>query len=346
MSGVADFRSDTVTSPTARMYEAMLRAQVGDDAHGDDATVMELEERFAKLFNKESALFFPTGTMANQAAVASHTLPGDEILIDEYAHIFMYEGGALSRIANVQSRTLSTNQGKYSFGSLAHAVRGSSVHMPRTSLICAEQSHMFSGGSILPIEYLKELHAFALSRCIPVHLDGARIFNVLAETGLEPAVYGETCDSLMISLTKGLSCPVGAVLVGDGGFVERARRIRKWMGGGLHQAGVIAACGLVALDELPERLAVDNALCRHLGGFVLGLNGARMAQENIDTNVLFLEVTHPSLDAPMVEAALSDRGVRALALGDRLLRFVTHRHLTESDVNNAGEALHQILKNK
>ena len=141
-------------------------------------------------------------------------------------------------------------------------------------------------------------------------------------------------------------CRVTPAEVGDGGVVERARRIRKWMGGGLHQAGVIAACGLVALDELPERLAVDNALCRHLGGFVLGLNGARMAQENIDTNVLFLEVTHPSLDAPMVEAALSDRGVRALALGDRLLRFVTHRHLTESDVNNAGEALHQILKKK
>lgn len=343
MSNYSDFRSDTVTKPTARMYEAMQKARLGDDAHGDDPTTQELERHFQHLFEKEAALFFPSGTMANQAAVAAHTVPGEEIIVDESSHLFQFEGGGLSRIAGVQTRTISTDSGQFDFGRIAHAVRAVSVHMPRTGLICTEQSHLFSGGTILPLDYLQELHAFALNRSIPIHLDGARLFNVQVETELAFAEYGAVCDSLMISLSKGLSCPIGSVLLGDGAFIERARRVRKWMGGSLHQAGVVAACGLVALDEMPARLATDNALCRQLGGMVLGLQGARMAQETIDTNILFLEITQPNLDAPMVVAALADHGVLALALGDRLLRFVTHRHLSHSDVERAGSALNQIL---
>ncbi len=343
MSNYSDFRSDTVTKPTARMYEAMQKARLGDDAHGDDPTTQELERHFQHLFEKEAALFFPSGTMANQAAVAAHTVPGEEIIVDESSHLFQFEGGGLSRIAGVQTRTINSDNGQFDFGRIAHAVRAVSVHMPRTGLICTEQSHLFSGGTILPIDYLQELHAFALNRSIPIHLDGARLFNVQVETELAFAEYGAVCDSLMISLSKGLSCPIGSVLLGDGAFIERARRVRKWMGGSLHQAGVVAACGLVALDEMPARLATDNALCRQLGGMVLGLQGARMAQETIDTNILFLEITQPDLDAPMVEAALADHGVLALALGDRLLRFVTHRHLSHSDVEHAGSALNQIL---
>ncbi|MBC8370302.1 MAG: aminotransferase class I/II-fold pyridoxal phosphate-dependent enzyme [Planctomycetes bacterium] len=343
MSKYSDFRSDTVTKPTARMFDAMQSARLGDDAHGDDPTVQELERHFQNLFGKESALFFPSGTMANQAAVAAHTVPGEEIIVDDSSHIFMFEGGGLSRIAGVQTRTLNTRNGQFDFGRLAHAVRPVSVHMPRTGLICTEQSHLFSGGSILPIDYLQELHAFGLNRAIPVHLDGARLFNVQVETELPFSEYGDVCDSLMISLSKGLSCPIGSILLGDGAFIERARRVRKWMGGGMHQAGIIAACGLVAIDQMPARIATDNAMCRQLGGMVLGLQGARMAQETIDTNILFLEITQPNLDAPMVEAALADHGVLALALGDRLLRFVTHRHLNDSDVERAGSALNQIL---
>ncbi|MDP6963519.1 MAG: GntG family PLP-dependent aldolase [Planctomycetota bacterium] len=343
MQTYSDFRSDTVTKPTARMYDAMQKARLGDDAHGDDPTTQELERHFQHLFEKEAALFFPTGTMANQAAVAAHTVPGEEIIVDESSHLFQFEGGGLARIGNVQTRTLAAEKGQFDFGRLAHSVRGISVHMPRTALICAEQSHLYSGGTILPLDYLQELHAFGLNRSIPTHLDGARLFNVQCETEVPFAEYGAVCDSLMISLSKGLSCPAGSLLLGDGAFIERARRIRKWMGGSMHQAGVLAACGLVALDEMPQRLAVDNSLCRQLGGLVLGLQGARMAQENIDTNILFLEITQPNLDAPMVEAALADHGVLALALGDRLLRFVTHRHLSSSDVERAGVALNEIL---
>ena len=340
----SDFRSDTVTLPTPRMLEAMPAARVGDDVFGDDPTVERLEKTFAGLFGKEAALFLPSGTMANQCAVAAHIVPGEEVIVDANGHIFMYEGGGLARIAGAHVRTLDTERGCYSLGRLSRAVRPISVHMPRTGLVCVEQTHLFSGGSIVPIEYLRELRDFTRRHGIPVHMDGARLFNAQVETGVDPAEYGATCDSLMIALSKGLSCPVGSVLMGDGGFIERAKRVRKWMGGAMRQSGYLAACGLVALEEGLPLLAQDNARCRRLGGVVLGLRGVRLAQDTIDTNVLFLEVTHDDLDAPMLEAALRDEGVLALALGERLIRFVTHRMVGDADVERAAAALQKIIR--
>lgn len=341
----ADFRSDTVTRPTARMMEAMTQARVGDDVLGDDPTVRRLEKRMASLFAKEAALFMPSGTMANQCAVAAHIVPGEEVIVDADSHIFMFEGGGLSRISGAHVRTLPTENGQYNFGQLARAIRPANEHMPRTGLVCVEESHLFSGGTIVPIDYLEEVYGLAQHHGIPVHMDGARLFNAQAETGVEFAKYGETCDSVFIALSKGLSCPVGSVLVGDGAFMERARRVRKWMGGGMRQAGYLAACGLIALEETAPLLTEDNARCRRLGGVTLAMDGVRMAQATIDTNILFLEITHPSLDAPMVEAALADHGVLALALGERLLRFVTHRHITDADVDRAAKALQTVLQN-
>ncbi len=340
----ADFRSDTVTLPTPRMLEAMLGARVGDDVLGDDPTVRKLETRFASLFGKESALFMPSGTMANQTAIAAHTVPGEEIIVDAGAHIFQFEGGGLSRVAGVHMRTLDSENGQFSFGQLARAIRPVSEHMPRTGLICTEQTHLFSGGSIVPIDYLEEVFGLAHHHGALVHMDGARIFNAQAETGVDFVDYGKFCDSLMVSLSKGLSCPVGSVLVGDGSFIERARRVRKWLGGGMRQAGYLAACGLVALDETVPLLGEDNARCRRLGGAILGIDGARMAQATIDSNILFLEITQAGLDAPMVEAALADEGILTLALGDRLLRFVTHRHITDADLDRAVGALQTVLQ--
>jgi threonine aldolase len=340
----ADFRSDTVTQPTPRMLEAMVSARVGDDVLGDDPTVRELERRFADLFGKEAALFLPSGTMANQTAVAAHTVPGEEIIVDAGAHIFQFEGGGLSRVAGVHVRTLDTENGQYSFGQLARSIRPISEHMPRTGMICTEQTHLFSGGTIVPIDYLEEVYGLAHHHGLVVHMDGARIFNAQAETGVDFADYGKFCDSLMISLSKGLSCPVGSVLMGDGSFIERSRRVRKWLGGGMRQAGYLAACGLVALDETAPMLSEDNARCRRLGGAILGIDGVRMAQATIDTNILFLEITAPGLDAPMVEAALADEGIMTLALGERLLRFVTHRHITDADLDRAVSALQSVLK--
>lgn len=340
----SDFRSDTVTLPTERMLEAMTSAQVGDDVFGDDPTVARLEATFAGLFGKEAGMFLPSGTMANQAAVAAHIVPGEEVICDANGHVFMFEGGGLARIAGAHVRTLTTESGCYHLGQLSRAIRPVSVHMPRTGLICLEQTHLFSGGSILPIDYLREVRDFARRQGVAVHMDGARLFNAQVETGVDPAEYGSVCDSLMVSLSKGLSCPVGSVLLGDGGFIERAKRIRKWMGGSMRQSGYLAACGLVALEEQWPRLAEDNARCRRLGGVVLGLEGVRLAQSTIDTNVLFLEVSQPDLDAPMLEAALRDEGVLTLALGDRLLRFVTHRMVGDSDVDRAAAALQKTLQ--
>ncbi len=340
----SDFRSDTVTKPTSRMLEAMARARVGDDVLGGDPTVRKLEKRMASLFGKEAALFVPSGTMANQCAVAAHIVPGEEIIVDAEAHIFQFEGGGLSRISGAHVRTLPTENGQYNFGQLARAIRPASEHMPRTGLICVEETHLFSGGTIVPIDYLEEVYGLARHHGISVHMDGARLFHAQAETGVEFAAYGKTCDSLFIALSKGLSCPVGSVLMGDGRFIERARRVRKWMGGGMRQSGYLAACGLVALEETAPLLAEDNSRCRRLGGVTLALDGVRLAQSTIDTNILFLEITHPGLDAPMVEAALADQGVLALALGERLLRFVTHRHITDADVDRAASALQNVLQ--
>ncbi|MHC4824181.1 MAG: threonine aldolase family protein [Planctomycetota bacterium] len=341
----ADFRSDTVTLPTARMMEAMSKARVGDDVLGDDPTVRRLEKRMASLFGKESALFMPSGTMANQCAVASHIVPGEEVIVDSEAHLFMFEGGGLSRISGAHVRTLETENGQYNFGQLARAIRPVSEHMPRTGMIAVEETHLFSGGTIVPIDYLEEVHGLAQHHGIPVHMDGARLFNAQAETGVAFEEYGRYCDSVFIALSKGLSCPVGSVLIGDGSFIERARRVRKWMGGGMRQAGYLAACGLIALEETAPLLGEDNARCRRLGGVTLGMDGVQLAQATIDTNILFLEITQSGLDAPMVEAALADEGVLALALGDRLLRFVTHRHITDADVDRAASALQTVLQN-
>jgi threonine aldolase len=346
MNKAADFRSDTVTRPTARMLEAMAQAKVGDDVLGDDPTVAELEQRFAALFGKEAGLFLPSGTMANQCAAATHIVPGEEVIVEANAHIFGYEGGGLARVAGAHVNLVVGERGMFPLPELARAFRQPSIHAPRTGLVCVEQTHLFSGGSILPIEYLHEVYGMAAHNGVPVHMDGARLFNAQAETGLDFKVYGAVCDSVSVSLCKGLSCPVGSVLIGDGAFIERSRHVRKWLGGGMRQAGFLAACGLVALDETLSLISEDNARCRRLSVAALGLDGIKLAQETVDTNILFFEVTDPRLDAPMVESELEEHGVLTLALGPRLLRFVTHRGIVDSDIERAVGALQTILSEK
>lgn len=343
MSRVADFRSDTVTRPTPRMLEAMASAAVGDDVLGDDPTVERLERTMAGLFGKEAALFLPSGTMSNQCGIAAHIVPGEEVIVESNAHIFRYEGGALARIGGGHVLTMEGERGMFPLPDLARAFRPPNVHFPRTGLVCVEQTHLMSGGAIVPMEYLQEVYEMAAHHGVPVHMDGARLWNAHAETGIDLAHYGSACDSLSVSLCKGLSCPVGSILLGDGAFIERAKHVRKWMGGGMRQAGYLAACGLVALEETLPLVSEDNARCRHLSVAALGLDGLKMAQETVDTNILFLEVTDSRLDAPMLETELAERGVLALALGPRLIRFVTHRGIHDADVTHAVNALQAIL---
>ncbi|MCH2111268.1 MAG: beta-eliminating lyase-related protein [Planctomycetes bacterium] len=332
-----------MTVPTARMIEAMSTAKVGDDVLGDDPTVQKLEQLVAHKFGFEAGLLMPSGTMSNQVGVAAHVQAGEELLLEVNSHLFQFEGGGLARVAGAHVRTMSGEGGMLPVEEMGSAVRPPSVHMPRTGLFCLEQTHLFSGGSILPREYLEEVRALSLEAQVPVYIDGARIWNALAETGTDPTVYGVLCDSMRVSLCKGMSCPVGSLLLGDGAYIERAKRIRKWMGGGMRQAGYLAACGVVALEEMLPLIGEDNARCRRLGGAILGIDGLQVAQPNIDTNVLFVEVTHPQLDAPMVEAALQDHDVLALALGERLLRFVTHRGVNDHHVERAAGALQAVL---
>ncbi|TAH38665.1 MAG: low specificity L-threonine aldolase [Planctomycetota bacterium] len=340
---VADFRSDTVTRPTPRMLEALLHAKVGDDVLGDDPTVQALERRVAEMLGQEAALFMPSGTMSNQCAVAAHIEPGEEVIVGTHNHVFQYEGGGLARIAGAHVRTIDGEGGMMPLERLSRAVRMPSVHMPRTALICLEQTHLVSGGTIVPLRYLQEVRALSRDHGLPVHLDGARLWNAHVETGVPLREYGACADSISVSLNKGLCCPLGSLLAGSGAFVERAKRVRKWMGGGLRQSGYVAAMALTALDEVLPLLADDNARCRRLGGIILGLPGLSIAQPTIDTNILFVEVTDSNLDAPAVETALADHGVLALALGERLLRFVTHRDVSDADVERAAMALQQVV---
>lgn len=340
---IADFRSDTVSRPTPAMLEAMASAEVGDDVLGDDPTVSALEERVAALFGHEASLFMPSGTMSNQAAVAAHVQPGEEVLVGADAHLFVYEGGGLSRVAGAHVHALPTARGVIDTDAILASIRQPSEHMTRTALVCLEQTHMASGGSIVPLEQMVAIRDLTLSRGIPLHLDGARIFNAAAETGVPFADYGALADSVSVSLCKGLCCPVGSLLIGSGAFIERARRVRKWLGGGMRQAGYLAAPAFVALDEVLPRLSEDNARARELAAGIIALPGVQIAQETVDTNLLFVDVMSRSIDAPGLAAALADHGVLALPLGERRIRFVTHQDVADADVDRAVRAMQEVL---
>ncbi|KAA3613526.1 MAG: hypothetical protein DWQ01_03015 [Planctomycetota bacterium] len=343
---MADFRSDTVTQATPRMLEAMASATVGDDVLGDDPTVKALEQRVAAMFGHDAALFMPSGTMSNQCAVAAHVVHGEEVICEASAHVFLYEGGGMARVAGAHVRAIPGDHGMIPVDAIRAAIRPPDLHMPRTALVMLEQSHLFSGGSILPQHYLKAVRELTQEHGLPLHLDGARLVNAQAETGIPYEEYGALFDSISISLNKGLSCPIGSMLIGGGAFIERAKRVRKWLGGGMRQAGHMAACGLVALDEVLPLIPEDNGRCRHLGLSILGLPGLVIDQRTVDTNILFVRVTDPDLDAPAVEASLRDHGVMALTMGERRLRFVTHRGISDADVDRATRALQAIVQDR
>lgn len=343
LSAPADFRSDTITRPTAEMLHAMHHAEVGDDVLGDDPTVQRLEALAATRFGKDAALFVPSGTMGNQVAIATATRPGDEILVHRQNHCFNYEGGGLARLCLVQARLSDGSAGRVALEDLEAGIRGDDVHLPRTRLIALEQTHMASGGRVLPIDYMDEVHALAQRRGLWVHIDGARIFNAVMASGVAPARYGSVCDSLTFCLSKGLSAPVGSVLVGGAEFIREARRTRKLLGGGMRQAGYLAACGIVALESMVERLAEDHRRARQLAERCADLGtGAASAIDplSVETNLVIFAT--PNGAAPSLQQGLEARGVRALALGASALRFVTHRHISDADIDRADAALHEL----
>ncbi|HUR27965.1 MAG TPA: GntG family PLP-dependent aldolase, partial [Planctomycetota bacterium] len=321
----SDFRSDTVTRPTPAMRAAIAEAEVGDDVLDGDPTVQRLEEKVARLLGKERALFVPSGTMANQVALGCWTRPGDEIVAERHAHVVTWEAGAAGHLHGVQSITLDSPRGTLEPAELARVLRIDSIHCPKCTLITLEQTFIGSGeapgGRVIPLASMQRTAAFARERGIPVHLDGARLFNAQVASGIDVARYAACADSVSICLSKGLGAPVGSLVAGSEDFWVRARLVRKRLGGWMRQAGVLAAAGLYALEHNVARLAADHTLAKSLARALHGLPGLSCPPDEIETNMVMVQVDHPRLGADDVVGALAAEGVLVQTMTKTSLRF-------------------------
>ncbi len=338
----SDFRSDTVTRPTEAMRQAMASAEVGDDVFGEDPTVNRLERMSADLFGKEAGLFVSSGTMGNQLAIATQASPGDEVLCEAESHVFNFEVGAAAALWGVQLRPVASEHGLLEVADVAAAIRGPNMApTPRTRLLVLENTHNAHGGTVVPLPRLRELRAAARAAGVAVHVDGARIFNAAIAHETPEHAYGEVCDTLTFCLSKGLGAPVGSVLVGTAELVARARRLRKMLGGGMRQVGVLAAAGIVALEEMVERLREDHALAEWMGGQFRRVHGVENLRA-VETNIVIFDLAGEPGVAPRVCSALAERGVLVLPKGPRTLRWVTHKDVGEEDARRAVAAFREV----
>lgn len=339
-----DFRSDTVTKPTPEMRRAMYEAEVGDDVYREDPTVNRLEARAAEILGKEAALFVPTGTMGNQVAVLTHTRRGEEVIVEAESHVFMYEVGGIAALAACQVRTVPGVRGAMDPAAVEAAIRADNVHFPRTGLVCVENTHNRSGGCVLPPENVAAVAEAAHRHGIPVHMDGARIFNAAVALGRPAAELVAPVDSVMFCLSKGLAAPVGSLLVGSRDFIAEARRYRKLLGGGMRQAGVLAAAGLVALEMMVDRLAEDHANARRLAEGIAAIPGLKVDMETVQTNMVMVDIADGRWTAAALVQALKQEGVLCNDTGPRRIRMVTHKDITAADVELALDAIARTVK--
>jgi threonine aldolase len=336
-----DLRSDTVTKPTSAMRKALARAEVGDDVYGEDPTVNRLQERAAELLGMEAALFVPSGTMGNQIAVKVHTRPGDEVILEADSHIFNYELGMMAAFSGVLARPIPTERGVLPIEEVAAAIRPSAYYLSRTGLICVENTHNRKAGAVYPLEAAQELLEFAHSKGIPVHLDGARIFNAAVATGLPAKELVKGFDSAMFCLSKGLGAPVGSMLVGSKEFIEEARRVRKMLGGGMRQAGILAAAGLHALENHVERLAEDHENARLIHDSLKEFEPELLELEPVETNIIIFSLK--KMGAEELATQLRKRGVLIHAIGLRRIRLVTHLDVGHEQILEAVKAFKEVL---
>ena len=350
-----DLRSDTITRPTEGMRRAIASADVGDDVFGEDPTVRRLEERTASLLGKEAGLFVASGTMGNLVALLAHAGRGDEIILGDRSHTFLYEAGGCAGLGGIHPHVLRNHEdGTLELAAVEAAIRDpSNIHFPRTRVICLENTHNRCGGIALSPDYGDAARALAERYGIVVHLDGARLFNAAIAWGVEPARLTRCADSVTICLSKGLGAPVGSVLCGERSFIEEARRVRKAVGGGMRQAGVLAAAGLYAFDHHIDRLAEDHANAARLASGIDELDGLSCDQagEGPWSNLVYFEVDgvaagRPDLDALTLAERLKERGVLALPLGAETprIRMVTHLDVSRADVDAALDALRSSLR--
>jgi threonine aldolase len=339
-----DLRSDTVTKPSAEMRRVMAEAEVGDDVLGDDPTVLRLQEYTAGLLGKEAGLYFPSGTMCNQAAIRTLTRRGDEVFLHAQAHIMFYEQGAASALSQVQLRVFDSADGTLDLEKMEEYVHtDADVHHAPTRLVCLENTHNHCGGVVLPIEHVRAVREFCDRHDLPLHLDGARLGNAAAATGISLAEYGALFDTVSICLSKGLGAPVGSVLVGDAETIRLAQRARKIYGGGMRQAGIIAAAGIYALEHNLARLADDHTRARVLANGLAALPGLEVDLRKVQTNMVFAGTRESGMPAAELMDRLAEQGVLALDEAPWSIRFVTHLDLDDADVEQAIAAVERAL---
>src|SRR6516225_360832 len=338
-----DLRSDTVTRPTPAMRRAMAEAEVGDDVYREDATVNRLEERCAELFGREAGLFVPSGTMGNQAAIKVHTRHGQEVICEERAHIFNYEMAMMSAFSGCLARPIWAEDGILTWDLIVREVRGGSPHRARTGLVSLENTANLAGGSVYPPQIADEICDRAHEAGLPVHLDGARVFNASVACGRSVADLTRKFDSVMFCFSKGLGAPVGSLLVAGRSFIEEARLVRKMLGGGMRQAGVLAAAARVALEESPQRLHLDHENARFLAEGLAEIPGIKIDPTKVVTNILFFDVSATGLTAAEVSRRLASEGVLASSLSPTSIRMVTHYDVDRAGCERALRVLCEVL---
>jgi threonine aldolase len=332
---VIDLRSDTITHPTSEMRKAMFEAEVGDDVYGEDPTVNRLEATAAEMMGKEAAVFTTSGSQSNLIAVLTHTRHGDEVIVGDEAHILWYEVGGAATLGGVILRTVpNDSSGRLSLDDIDRTIRGKDIHYPETTLLCLENTHNRCGGTVLTPDYTDEVCNLAHKRGLKVYLDGARIFNAAVALGVPACALAQNVDSVAVCLSKGLSAPVGSLLCGSKDFVKRARRFRKMLGGGMRQAGVIAAAGIVALETMVGRLAEDHANARRLAQGLASIKGITLAQDDIPTNIVMFHLS-PELSVVEFMEGLDRVGVKIGLRDGGPFRAVTHCMVSSSDIDEA-----------
>jgi len=339
---IIDLRSDTITLPTDEMRRAMYEAEVGDDVHREDPTVNRLEELAAEVMGKEAALFTASGTMSNLLGVLASTRPGDEIIVGSEAHMLWYEVGGASTLGGVVIRTVPNDEdGGFDPADVEKAIRAENIHFPKSTLLCLENTHNRCGGAVLTREYTEEISALAHRHGLLVHLDGARIFNAAIALNVAPRELAAAVDTVGFCLSKGLSAPVGSLFCGTKEAVERARKWRKMLGGGMRQAGIIAAAGIVAIEKMVDRLAEDHANAKRLAEGLARIPGFSVNPGKVSTNIVNFEF--PANVSDFV-VKIGERGVKFLARGGRSVRAVPNRMVSAEDIGEALERINQLVK--
>jgi len=337
----ADFRSDTLTQPTEAMREAMNSAPLGDDVFNEDPSIIALEEKVAKLFGKEAALFCPSGTMTNQIAIRMHTQPGDEVICDQLSHIYLYEGGGIAHNSGASVRLLNGDRGRLSLDQVKSAVNPDDPHFPKSRLLSLENTCNKGGGSIYALSQMRELSLYCRENDLGIHLDGARLFNAIVESDYDTSDVGECFDSISVCFSKGLGAPVGSALISSRENIHRARRIRKVFGGGMRQAGMLAAAASFALENHIDRLKEDHKRAKTLEQELSALPYVRSIAP-VDTNIVILEIDNTK-DSVALMTQLAERGVQTVGFGPQKIRLVTHLDLDDQIIEYSDKVFRELV---